>query len=553
MLTLKQQEIPMKRIIFLLFILVFFSSLTAQILSGRVLDHYSGEPIEAAMIIVDHGQQGRQDTVYSDGDGAWFHDLASSVSDLSPRQPFSFAVSQNYPNPFNPSTVIPFQIARAGQVTIQVFNVLGHMISERSADLQPGNYSVRYSSQGPAGIYFYRIQSGQQVITKKMIQLDGGGNGGLSALSHMVSGSLPTLSKTAVQSIRIMTSSFGYVRDTLTIDEIPAQTVEILLQTIHSHALVVDLHNDILEKVAVTPSYQLGDRHLYFHTDIPRLQEGGVDVQFFAVWVDPSQYPHTPFAVAMSYIDLLYDQAERNPETLALATTPAGVLSAVQQQKIAAVIGVEGGHAIEEDLDNLIRLYDAGMRYMTITWNNSTPWAISAQDRASHIIGLSDFGKTVIRTMDSLGVIIDVSHTGIKTIEDILATTQHPIVATHSGARALHNHYRNLRDDQIIAIANTGGVIGVVFYPPFLTKSYQNAGIREVIDHIQYIVDLVGIDHVALGSDFDGISRVPIGLEDVSDFPDLTWALLKEGYSQQEVEKILGGNFMRVFEQVCGK
>jgi membrane dipeptidase len=543
----------MKRHIFLLLSLVFCYPLASQVLSGRVLDQHSREPIKAAMIIVEKGQTDNQDTVYSDATGAWSHDLASPVAEPSPRQPFSFAVSQNYPNPFNPSTVIPFQIAQAGHVTIQVFNVMGRTIAERSAELLPGYYSVRYASKGPAGIYFYRIRSGRQTITKKMIQLDGGADGGLSAISGPLAGAMRSLSKPVDQPIRILTAAFGYVCDTLALDIIPAETLEILLQTVHSHSLVVDLHNDILEKMAVTPSYQLGDRHLYFHTDIPRLQEGGVDVQFFAVWVNPSQYPHTPFSVAMSYIDLLYDQVERNPETLALATDPASVLSAVQQQKIAAVIGVEGGHAIEEDLDNLIRLYDAGMRYMTITWNNSTPWAISAQDRASHIIGLSDFGKTVIRTMDSLGVIIDVSHTGIKTIEDILATTQHPIVATHSGARALHNHYRNLRDDQIIAIANTGGVIGVVFYPPFLTKSYQNAGIREVIDHIQYIVDLVGIDHVALGSDFDGISRVPIGLEDVSDFPDLTWALLKEGYSQQEVEKILGGNFMRVFEQVCGK
>jgi membrane dipeptidase len=543
----------MRRIPCLFFVLFSFSPLTAQILSGRVLDHHTHEPIDSAMIIVEKKEGGYQDTVYSDAAGAWSYDLTSSVSDQSPHQPIAFAVSQNYPNPFNPSTVIPFQIARAGRVMVQAFNVLGHTISERSADLQPGSYSIRYFSQGPAGIYFYRIRSGRQTITKKMIQLDGGAGGGLSAISGSFAGVTQTLLKPVDHPIHIMTQAFGYVCDTLTIDAIPADELEILLQTVHSHALVIDLHNDILEKMAVTPSYQLGDRHHYFHTDIPRLQEGGVDVQFFAVWVDPSKHSHAPFTVAMSYIDRLYNELEVNPETMALATDPAGVLSIVEQEKIAAVIGVEGGHAIEENLDNLIRLYEAGMRYMTITWNNSLPWAISARDRASHIIGLSDFGKTIIRIMDSLGVIIDVSHTGIKTIEDILTITKNPIVATHSGARTLHNHYRNLRDEQIIAIANTGGVVGVIFYPPFLTKSYQNATIRDVVDHIHYIVDLVGIDHVALGSDFDGIGRVPIGLEDVTDFPHLTWALLEEGYSQQEVEKILGGNFMRVFEQVCGK
>ena len=218
--------------------------------------------------------------------------------------------------------------------------------------------------------------------------------------------------------------------------------------------------------------------------------------------------------------------------------------------KIAAVIGVEGGHAIENNLDNLATLYEQGMRYMTITWNNSTSWAVSAQDSRSATVGLSEFGKSVIRMMDSLGVIIDISHTGIKTIQDILQVTTNPIVATHSGVRAIRNHYRNLYDSQIIDIANSGGVIGVVFYPPFLTTG--TAYIDNVIQHIDYIKNLVGIDYVAIGSDFDGIEVTPVGLEDVTKFPALTLKLLEHGYSQEEVEKILGGNFMRVFEQVCG-
>ncbi len=187
---------------------------------------------------------------------------------------------------------------------------------------------------------------------------------------------------------------------------------------------------------------------------------------------------------------------------------------------------------------------------MTITWNNSTSWAVSAQDSRSATVGLSEFGKSVIRMMDSLGVIIDISHTGIKTIQDILQVTTNPIVATHSGVRAIRNHYRNLYDSQIIDIANSGGVIGVVFYPPFLTTG--TAYIDNVIQHIDYIKNLVGIDYVAIGSDFDGIEVTPVGLEDVSKFPALTLKLLEHGYTQEEVEKILGGNFMRVFEQVCG-
>jgi membrane dipeptidase len=194
--------------------------------------------------------------------------------------------------------------------------------------------------------------------------------------------------------------------------------------------------------------------------------------------------------------------------------------------------------------------YELGARYMTITWNNSTAWAVSAQDARSSTVGLSSFGREVIRTMDSLGMIIDVSHTGIKTIWDILATSRNPIIASHSGVRALNNHYRNLSDAQIDSIAGRGGVIGIVFYPPFLS-SHGGVDIETVIRHIDYIKNRVGVDYVALGSDFDGIESVPIGLEDVSKFPNLTVALLHHGYTIPEVQKILGGNYLRVFRQVC--
>jgi len=172
-----------------------------------------------------------------------------------------------------------------------------------------------------------------------------------------------------------------------------------------------------------------------------------------------------------------------------------------------------------------------------------------AQDNRSETVGLSEFGEQVINRLDSLGVLIDVSHVGIKTIEDILEITKNPIIATHSGARELYDHYRNLNDDQIIAIANSGGVIGVVFYHWFLSGSSTN--ISQVVDHIDYIKNLVGIDHVSLGSDFDGIGSMITGLEDVSTFPNLTLELLKKGYSRSDIEKILSGNVMRVFEEVC--
>jgi membrane dipeptidase len=190
---------------------------------------------------------------------------------------------------------------------------------------------------------------------------------------------------------------------------------------------------------------------------------------------------------------------------------------------------------------------------MTITWNNSTDWAVSAADSRSTTVGLSDFGRQVIRTMDSLGIMIDVSHTGIKTIQDILEETTNPIIATHSGARSIQNHSRNLYDSQIVDIANSGGVVGIVFYPPFLGSPDNSVDINTVISHIDHIVNLVGIDYVAIGSDFDGIGDNTVnGLEDISKFPALTLALLEHGYTRSEVDKILGGNFKRVFEQVCG-
>jgi membrane dipeptidase len=299
------------------------------------------------------------------------------------------------------------------------------------------------------------------------------------------------------------------------------------------------------------PNYHLATLHNYNHTDIPRLQQGGVDIQFFSIWVSPTEYTNY-FNQALVMRDLFYSELAANISTIQQATTIDQALQINAQNKIAAVIGVEGGHHIEESIDKLVQLYNAGMRYLTITWNNSVSWAISAADSRTTTQGLNSFGRQVIKTLDSLGVIIDVSHTGIKTIQDILQETTNPIVATHSGARAIRNHTRNLYDWQIQDIANSGGVVGIVFYPPFLTSN-PPAYISDVIQHIDHIVNLVGIDYVAIGSDFDGIgTNVVIGLEDVSKYPDLTLALLEHGYTEQEVAKILGGNFRRVFEQVCG-
>ncbi|MEO8168312.1 MAG: dipeptidase [bacterium] len=316
----------------------------------------------------------------------------------------------------------------------------------------------------------------------------------------------------------------------------------------HRRAFFIDLHNDVME-VAID-GYQLGVRHTTHHSDLPRFRDGGVDAQMISIWVDPNRFPSTAYQQSMRIIDSFQVQVGRYSGELAQARTSVEIQQANAAGKLAGVLGIEGGHAIENDLTKLISLYQRGGRYLTITWNNSTAWATAAADVQSATRGLSDFGRQVIRTMDSLGMIIDVSHTGIKTIEDILATTTNPIIASHSGARALRNHYRNLTDAQLVAIAQRGGVVGVVFYPPFLSST-STVNMDTVIKHIDYIKNLIGIDHVAIGSDFDGIEVTPVGLEDVTKFPSLTMALMKRGYSSSDIRKLLGENYLRVYRAVC--
>jgi membrane dipeptidase len=252
----------------------------------------------------------------------------------------------------------------------------------------------------------------------------------------------------------------------------------------------------------------------------------------------------------MKFLDTMKAQVRRSQRDIGLVGRADSVDTFVAQKKIAGIIVVEGAHCIEDKLENLSAFHAAGVRVMTITWNNSTSWAVSAQDSRADSVGLNEFGKRVIQSMDSLGMIIDVSHVGRKTVDDILAVSKNPIIASHSGAYALRSHYRNLTDNQIRAIAQRGGVVGVVFYPTFLVSGGQ-ATMNSVIQHIDYIKNLVGVDYVALGSDFDGIESTPTGLGDVTKFPAITEALLQRGYSRQDVRKILGENFMRVFKTVC--
>ncbi len=367
---------------------------------------------------------------------------------------------------------------------------------------------------------------------------------------------------------------------------------------IHYDAIVADTHNDVLlraiEGEDITVETDRG------HTDLIRLKKGGVDVQVFAVWVDPVAFAKNSFKRANQMIDTLYSIVGRNPDKIAIVTNSSELEKALSEGEICAVIGVEGGHAIENSIEKLEQLYIRGVRYLGLTWNNSTDWASSAFDETTNpgklkVKGLSEFGKKVIQKMDELGMLIDVSHLSEQAFWGVIKTTKKPVIASHSSVYSLCPHYRNLKDEQIKAIAKTGGVVFINFFPEYIDSTFaqkrkqieekykaqfdslrvlyehdQEAYRRArrqlmkkaleelrppldvLIDHIDYIAKLVGVDHVGLGSDFDGISITPLEMDDVSFLPNITRELLKRGYSIENVKKILGGNFLRVFKQVCG-
>jgi len=366
-------------------------------------------------------------------------------------------------------------------------------------------------------------------------------------------------------------------------------------QKIHVKAIVVDSHNDILTACMEKKVSMDNDLKGRTHSDLKRFKEGGVDVQIFSVWCDGNK--ENPYAWANREMDTLDAVVSRNPDKIAIVRNSRELRKAVKEKKLAAMFGMEGGHMIEDNLDNLNKLYDRGTRYMTLTWNNSTSWATSAmaettkKDSLAHAHkGLTDFGKQVVKRMNELGMMVDVSHVGEQTFWDAINTTTKPVIASHSNAYTLCPIFRNLKDDQIIAIGKNGGVIDLNFYSGFVDSTYRNkevkfalshareldslkkAGVQPdyaltiisekyasevqaarpplsmLLDHLDYIVKLIGVDHVGLGSDFDGISAAPQQLDDVTSYPLITKALLERGYSKNEVTKILGGNILRVLK-----
>jgi membrane dipeptidase len=362
---------------------------------------------------------------------------------------------------------------------------------------------------------------------------------------------------------------------------------------LHFNSIVVDTHNDI-PSTAIDKGVSFDENlQTKTHSDLQRMAAGGVDAQFFSIWCDGNK--QNAYAWANREIDTVLAWTQRNPDKMMQAFTTADIKNAAAQKKLAVLFGVEGGHMIENDISKLDALYNRGVRYMTITWNNSTNWATSALDETTKADslkhkGLTDFGKQVIQRMNELGMLVDLSHVGEQTFWDAINTTTKPVLVSHSCVYSLCPHRRNLKDDQIKAVGKNGGVIHLNFYSGFIDSSFdrrtelfnnnhkaerdsllkQNpepyfadvflfekypAEVKALrpplsllIDHLDYIVKLIGVNHVGLGSDYDGVNSLPQQLDDVTAMPLITKELLVRGYSKKDIRKILGNNFLRLFE-----
>lgn len=328
-------------------------------------------------------------------------------------------------------------------------------------------------------------------------------------------------------------------------------------------ALVVDTHSDTLLKTIDSatwlPAYDIG-KPTSFQIDIPKLRQGGVDVQYFGAFTSGYYNDGRPNynkanSRLLALINAFYWTLDRNPEHIGLATTVEDIEYLAGQQKIAAVLSIEGAYSLEQDngLELLGQYYDLGVRAIALTWNHSNALgegaARSYMDGARSKGGLTEFGERVVKKMNELGIIIDVSHMAEETFWDVLDITDAPVIASHSAAYGLRNHVRNLKDQQIIALAQAGGVVQVVFYPDFLAYDPDGVTVKNLVDHIDYIVNLVGVEHVGLGSDFDGAS-MPHDLMDASMLPNISAELSARGYSKADINKILGQNTMRVMKNV---
>lgn len=373
-------------------------------------------------------------------------------------------------------------------------------------------------------------------------------------------------------------------------------------QVIHQSALIIDTHAD-------TPQRFL-DEHFDLaqdtpvsngHIDFGKIQKGNLGAEFFSIWVEPD-FKGRYARRAMDLIDSVYQQAARHADKMTMAFTADDIVRAHEQHRFAALMGLEGGHAIENDVRLLRDYYRLGVRYMTLTWSNTNEWADSSGDiqdpNVTHHNGMTDFGKDVVREMNRLGMIIDISHTSDATFYQALLVSRAPVIASHSSSRELTHHPRNMTDDMLRAMARNGGVVMVNFYSAFVDENYRKLSsdpekvkqqeaeieafkkahvhpdgspvtydeyapvekkwaaqfprppLQSLIDHIDHVAKVAGIDHVGLGSDFDGVTSLPQGIDSAADLPKITEALYQRGYSREDILKILGGNFLRVMREV---
>ncbi|HEX3748529.1 MAG TPA: dipeptidase [Bryobacteraceae bacterium] len=370
----------------------------------------------------------------------------------------------------------------------------------------------------------------------------------------------------------------------------PARVTRLL-----QRAVIVDLHNDTTQMI-LDEGYNLAEKHDYGQVDIPRMREGHVAGLFLSIWTDPDRYtPTESIRRALDQIDAVRRETARHPTDLELATTADDILAAHRRGHIAILMGVEGGQAIDSDLAVLRTYFTLGARYMTLTHTNNTPWADSSGKPPEHN-GLTDFGKQVVREMNRLGMMVDISHVSDKTFYDALAVSSAPLIASHSSMRALASAPRNMTDDMVRALAAKGGVVHINYYEGFLDDDFHqresalkaeaaeqdaidNAApkfgdrradgpavrkinaerlaklgripLSKLLDHFEHAVKVAGVDHVGLGSDFDGVDdALPQGMEDISKMPNLVRGLMERGFSDDDILKILGGNTLRVMRQV---
>jgi len=345
-----------------------------------------------------------------------------------------------------------------------------------------------------------------------------------------------------------------------------AETFDARVARVHREALVVDGHDDIPTILAKTGG-DLDAPRAKTSTDLAKLEAGGLTAEFFSIFVHRSYAEHPSSSGggatrrALDLIELTYREVERHPDHLVLARSVEDIRRAKGEGRVAILMGIEGGHAIENSLATLRDFHRLGVRYMTLTHTNTNDWADSSGSFGPVPVlhhGLTPFGQEVVREMQRIGMLVDVSHVSDETFFDVLDVAKAPIIASHSSARALVDDRRNLSDAMLRALADNGGVCMVNFWPEYLDPAVVAARARGappprtpisvVVDHIDHIVKIAGIDHVGLGSDFDGVDALPVGLGGVDELPNLTRALLERGYSDDDAKKILGENFLRVFE-----